>query len=179
MGRFTKEKKAEVEAEKRKKDSSQGTESSETGSGALDSPASGTPVAELKAQYQEAREEKKERKPRKKKAIDVDTEKRDQFLSGFVLFSSLALKMICARLPNPLPPTPEETEMFNTTVTGVMTKYFASIANWDAELSLLVACVFIFIPRMKSPQEEVDAETGRDDLGKDGNGQDGIGKVAD
>jgi hypothetical protein len=145
----------------------------------LESPASGTPIAELKEAYKDARDTKKEKKPRKKKTDDVDTEKRDAFLSGFVVFSNMALKMICARMPKPLPPTEEETEMFNTSVTAVMTKYFASFANWDAELSLVIAMVFIFIPRMKKEEEETDAAPSGDDFGKDGNGQNGTGKVAD
>jgi hypothetical protein len=150
---------------------------SDSASDGIASPVSGASIPDLKAGYQESREAKKDKKPRKKKDVDVDTEKRDAFLSGFVVFSNMALKMICARMPTPLPPTPEETEMFNTSVTAVMTKYFSTFANWDAELSLVIAMVFIFIPRMKKEEEETDAASSGDDFGKDRNGQDGSREV--
>ena len=180
MGRFTNEKRAAMEAEEqRKRDSLQGTVSeTKEDAGGTPSPASGKPLAELKTEYAEARAEKK-RSHNKKKAPDADLEKREAFLSGFVLFSGMALKLICARMPNPLEPTQEESEMWNTAVTAVMGKYFSSFASWDAELSLCIAAVFIFLPRMKKEKTDAESAPGNNDFGKNGDGQDGTGKVPD
>lgn len=134
-------------------------------------PEKGPTVAELKEEHKEIIAEKRTRKPytKRRKETDIDTEKRDNFVQGLALFSKMSLELICARLPNPLPPTPIEIKGWNDSISALGEKYFPIIANWDAELSLLLVSIVIFTPRLKGKE---DAKTSGDDSGKDGHRED-------
>ena len=137
----------------------------------------GPSIAELKSQH---REEASGRRVHRKKGTEPDVEaleKRERFISGLALFSGMALEFMCSRMPVVKPPTKAELDYWNDGVTAVTSKYFSTVANWDAELSLALAAVVVFAPRLKTNAKANTASSF--DIGKVGNGENGAGKIID
>jgi hypothetical protein len=65
--------------------------------------------------------------------------------------SGLLLEMACKRMPNPLPPTPEESKLFSLGVGQCVEKYLPMIGEWAPEATLLIAVTVVFLPRMVKP----------------------------
>lgn len=80
---------------------------------------------------------------------------------SFAAMSGVVLDIICARLPNPLPPSPEEKEFFAAGVGAIAEKYLPQAGGYDAEISLALAAVVILVPRMvKVEKKPMDTQSG-------------------
>lgn len=123
-----------------------------TGATIAASPAdSGPDISNLRA---EAREEKERRRNKRRKKSgapepEVIDPKQAEYIAGFAMFGSMALELICARMPNPIPPTATEKEAWNGAFDLMAKKYIPMAGEYAPELSFGLAAAFILIPRAK------------------------------
>ena len=75
--------------------------------------------------------------------------------SDFALFGSVLLDVICLRMPNPIPATPGEKEVFGNATSRLIEKYAPKMAGYEAELAFGLACIVVVAPRLKKPKEEL------------------------
>lgn len=71
----------------------------------------------------------------------------DQLAGDLALLSGLLLDIALPRMPNPLPASPLEREIFTRTVANVARKYAPGMEQWGAEIALVLAAGMIAIPR--------------------------------
>ena len=86
-------------------------------------------------------------------APSVDPERLAAAKQSFAMFSNVALDLLCARLPNPIPVTDGEKEVFSLATSAMVEKYFPVIAGYDVELSFGLAVILIFAPRLVKKKE--------------------------
>ena len=94
-------------------------------------------------------EVKPARRGRRSKAEAEQTAKIESLKHDFNAFGGLILEVVCPRLPNPLPPTDQEKQLFGNAVGRIIEKYAPQLGGYDAELALAVAVIVVFAPRMK------------------------------
>lgn len=112
-------------------------------------------------------------RPKKTETIEqqkIEDQKNEEikkeFANQFSLLSDVGLDLLSPRLPNPIPFSKPEKEMFSNALSKVVEKYFSSFGNYDAEISLVVISIVLIYPRIKKdePKEnqttkEVDKKT--------------------
>jgi hypothetical protein len=108
-------------------------------------------------------EGKKERKKktanysyRSKKVIE---EEKRQFSESIQGVGSFAMNLICERLPNPKPLSPEEAKNFDYLFGKVIFKYSEMLGNYQEETALFSVALMIVIPRLNKPKELKENET--------------------
>jgi len=121
---------------------------------------------QIEEEYKEAVEEKPKRRRSKKK--EAEEEQLKQTVEGFVLIGNTFIDFIVPRLPNPIPVSDSERELWNKTFSAVAEKYAAYAARFGAEISFVIASIMIFAPRMKNERKN------NTDIRENGNGQDNI-----
>lgn len=104
------------------------------------------------------REQKKERikssggsSYKSKKALEQEKEEFAQSISGV---GSFALNMVCLRLPNPIPLSPEESNNFDMLFSKVAFKYSDMLGRYQEETALFAVGLMIIFPRLKNPNEK-------------------------
>lgn len=116
-------------------------------------------LAKLKEEPQSAPAPKKksqsqrEREQAAAKAA-ADAEYINGLKADFALFGSVLLDVICLRMPNPIPATPGEKEVFGNATSRLIEKYAPKMAGYEAELAFGLACIVVVAPRLKKPKEE-------------------------
>lgn len=116
----------------------------------------------------EYRGEAEERKPRRshKARRDRDAERaaaeaaeaeklerrKAEVAGDFAMLGTVVLTIVCERLPNPVPPTPAETQVFSNAVSAMVRKYYPQLETYGPEIALAVACGVVIVPRMKAPK---------------------------
>ena len=121
---------------------------------------------EIKTESSESKPKKRGR--RTNAQIEADSLKDDnvidekienqkiEFTNSLKLFSETALDLLAPRLPNPVPFTTTEKEMFGKSLSALAGKYFSYLNNYDIELSFLFASLILFYPRMKVEKKKID-----------------------
>ena len=80
-------------------------------------------------------------------------EKRKAEVAGdFAMLGTVVLTIVCERLPNPVPPTPAETQVFSNAVSAMVRKYYPQLETYGPEIALAVACGVVIVPRLKAPK---------------------------
>jgi hypothetical protein len=126
---------------------------------------------------------------KRKRLIAVEQEKQSEQLSqGLTMLGGMLLDLLCVRLPNPLPPTEMEKQLFGQALSEVSGKYVPSMINYAPEMMLVTMLVVVIVPRIKpdgktvdadftevkdKPKEQTDGFAGSGTESRDGNGQDG------
>lgn len=131
-----------------------------------DGPANPPSSSDMLERYKDEKEEtvRKRRKKYTKKG-DVENEELQanmaDFIAGIMPISSFILSFASRRLPNPVPPTPEETEMFNGALTTVIKRRFALLSGYDDLFALALASSIFVIPRLNREKSDSDTRQGR------------------
>ena len=94
--------------------------------------------------------------------------KIESLKSDFNAFGGMLLDVMCPRMPNPIPPTEQEKELFGNAVGRIIEKYAPQLGGYDAELALAVAVLVVFAPRMKRTTNPKREKTGHIDTGEAG-----------
>lgn len=95
-------------------------------------------------------------KQKSETVIDETLEdQKTEFTNSLRLFSETALDLLAPRLPNPVPFTITEKEMFGKSLSALAGKYFSLLNNYDIELSFLFASLILFYPRMKVEKKKI------------------------
>jgi hypothetical protein len=124
---------------------------------------------QIEEEYKEAAEEKPKRRRSKRK--EIEEEQIKQTTEGFVLIGNTFIDFIVPRLPNPIPVSDSERELWNKTFSAVAEKYAAYVSRFGAEISFVIASIMIFAPRMQKNERKNNTN-----IRQDGNGQDNIGE---
>jgi len=125
---------------------------------------------QIEEEYKEAVEEKPKRRRSRKKEIEEEQVK--QTAEGFVLIGNTFIDFVVPRLPNPIPVSESERELWNKTFSAVAEKYAAYVSKFGAEISFVIASIMIFAPRMQKKDERKN----NTDIRENGNGQDNTGE---
>lgn len=91
----------------------------------------------------------------KQAALDAGKESYKEKAQAFAAMSGVMLDIICARLPNPLPPTPQEKEFFSVGVGAIAEKYLPQAGGYDAEITLGLAALMILAPRLVKVEKKI------------------------
>lgn len=112
--------------------------------------------ASVKRRVQRQKKSEADEAERAREQAKIDSLKAD-----FGLFGSILLEVICTRMPNPLPPTPGEKQLFGNATSRLVEKYAPKLGGWEAELTFAFAAVVVLAPRLKAkgakpkPGEEI------------------------
>jgi len=91
--------------------------------------------------------------------VEEKTDSRIEEISrGFVLLGEAILEIVCARLPNPKPPTAVEKDLFARSLSELATKYSPSLVDYAPELMFTVTAAAVVLPRLKTETEKSFAE---------------------
>jgi hypothetical protein len=103
---------------------------------------------------------------------------------GFKVMSGALLDIICVRLPNPIPPTSQEREIFGEAAGALAAKYADSFGQYKEEITFGLATVLILFPRFKREEAQrperkpADATEGNTPAGQNGERQVHVGEEA-
>lgn len=116
------------------------------------------------AEFQERAEAERPRRrysPRKPKQpaepSPEETAKRERVQGlrrNYAVLGGIVVDIACKRLPNPMPATDEEKELFGNALGAVIEKHSEELDAWGEEFALLFAAGVIFVPRFIVPKRE-------------------------
>ena len=124
---------------------------------------------ELKKIEAESKTEEKPKKKRRKMKVEDEIQ---QFLPALPSLSTALLEFLAARMPNPIPPTEAETDLFTKSLNAVILKRADFLIEY-LDLGMLAFSVVLFVlPRAgKKKKEEVESKS-RADTGQVGERKD-------
>lgn len=79
-------------------------------------------------------------------------------MQGFKTLSGAFLDVLCIRLPNPVPATEQEKEIFGEAAGALASKYADSFGKWKEEIAFALATVMILAPRMVTEKKKSSTE---------------------
>jgi hypothetical protein len=120
-------------------------------------------LADLKRRYQEgeAPTDKSGRlgsvrgKYKTKAEREAEEKRVETFKGSLGALTKVASQLLCAVLPNPIPPTELEIQLLNDSLSVVAQKHFDKLLEYDAEASLFIIAIAIVIPRLKKEVKEL------------------------
>ncbi|MFA6152993.1 MAG: hypothetical protein WC716_16845 [Chitinophagaceae bacterium] len=127
-------------------------------------PATVNPIDDIKTEFENQKtgieEQRTKRKYTKRQPKDAEPDAdAAEKVQAFSDMGKVLLRMGCARLPNPLPPSEEEEKMFSDSLGKVIVKYLPAAGEYSAEVTLAIACAGILIPRVIKERGESIPET--------------------
>jgi hypothetical protein len=103
--------------------------------------------------------EKESKHKKRKRMLAVEAEKQGEQLSGgLTLLGGALAEMLCARLPNPQPPTPVERELLGQALSQVALDYVPVMAQYASLVTLAAILAGIVLPRLKKDGNISDAK---------------------
>lgn len=113
-------------------------------------------VGKVKAKYEDGVADKradKIRKYKKRKKIEEPDAEQKKKLESFARLLTLAMNSICTRLPNPLPLSETEKEVFGSAANDLAEKYVPKLGEYQPEISMLAALVLILPGRFMKDED--------------------------
>jgi len=103
---------------------------------------------------------------------------------GIALLGRAILEIVCARLPDPKPPTTTETMLFSESLEAITAKHAPQLVNWVPEIMLAATTAAVILPRMGTEEQRkkaaaADAAEYERETHKDENGFVKLGKKSD
>lgn len=85
----------------------------------------------------------------------------EEFIHSIKQLGGIILDLAAPRLPNPIPFTDQEKDMFNKALSKVALKYYINIGKWEEEATLILITGVLLYPRFrlgkkKSTKEKTD-----------------------
>lgn len=108
---------------------------------------------ELKLEKKEDAINNKSTYIKKKEKIKIEAAEQMELLKGV---GSSFLSLIVPRLPNPIPITEDEKNIFDTAFCKLAAKYIPMTGGYEIEISFVMVSLMIFAPRIKKEKNVLD-----------------------
>jgi len=132
---------------------------SSTGPAVIEEPEHSSPIGPLEEKYRaDAEEVSKPKRKYTRRAKPEDEEDPKEKIAAFGSAGKLLLRFVAVRMPNPLPPSPEEENAFADALGEVIVKYLPSAGEYEAEATLGIVSLGFILPRIIKPTPEEKAE---------------------